>query len=188
MSQHDRSESPVQPIRRVVTGQAEDGSTVVASDTEVAPILPPLFPGFAFFNLWGADKMPVLPDSGAEPDYRTWFPPDGGYRFELITLAPEGTQQPSPPSDREAALAETKALLPGLMDVMDPQHPGWHSTPTIDLIYIVSGECTLKLDSGETVRLKAGDSLIQNGARHAWGNPGGVPCALLVVSLGVKRM
>lgn len=186
MSQSDPFEAPVQPIRRVVTGQAEDGSTVVASDTEVAPILPPLIPGSAFFDLWGADNLPVLPDSGAEPDYRTWFPPDGGYRFELITLPPEATK-PSPPADREAALAETNALLPGLMDVMDPQHPGWHSTDTIDLIYIVSGECVLELDSGETVPLKAGDTLIQNGARHAWSNPGRIPCALLVVSLGVKR-
>jgi hypothetical protein len=28
-------------------------------------------------------------------------------------------------------------------------------------------ECTLKLDSGETVPLKVGDTLIQNGSRHA---------------------
>jgi quercetin dioxygenase-like cupin family protein len=73
------------------------------------------------------------------------------------------------------------------MDVMDPQHPGWHATDTIDLIYVLRGGCVLKLDSGETVPLEAGDSLIQNGARHAWGNPGQVDCALLVVSLGVKR-
>jgi len=35
--------------------------------------------------------------------------------------------------------------------------------------------------------LKAGDALIQTGARHAWGNPSGQDCTLLVVSLGVKR-
>jgi quercetin dioxygenase-like cupin family protein len=68
-------------------------------------------------------------------------------------------------------LAETEKLLPGLMDVMDPKHP-WHSTDTIDLPYVVSGECILKLDSGETTPLKAGDTLIQTGSRHAWGNPG----------------
>ena len=64
--------------------------------------------------------------SGAEPPYRTWFPPDGGYRFELITLPPDGTEPPAG-LDKAQALAETEKLLPGLMDVMDPKHPGWHS-------------------------------------------------------------
>ena len=186
MSKDDQFGPGAWPIRRVVTGQAEDGLTAVASDTEVAPILPPLLPGSAFFDLWGADKIPSLPDAGAKPAYRTWFPPDGGYRFSLITLPPDGAEPPLQ-MDRAEALAETDALLPGLMDVMDPQHPGWHSTDTIDLIYVVSGECVLKLDSGERVPLRTGDTLIQNGARHAWGNPGRFHCALLVVSLGVSR-
>jgi mannose-6-phosphate isomerase-like protein (cupin superfamily) len=176
---------PPRPVRRVVTGRGGNGLTVIASDAAVSPILPPLLPGTAFFDLWGADTVPGLPNDGAKPDYRDWFPPDGGYRFGLITLPPDGTRQP--PEDRAEALAETNALLPGLMDVMDPQHPGWHATDTIDLIYVLRGGCVLKLDSGETVPLEAGDTLIQNGARHAWGNPGQVDCALLVVSLGVKR-
>ena len=133
----------------------------------------------------GADTMPSLPDAGAESNYRTWFPPDGGFRFELITLPPDGTPR-SIGMDPAQALAETAKLLPGLMPVMDPKHPGWHATDTIELIYIASGGCVLKLDSGETVQLKAGDTLIQNGSRHAWDNPGRVPCAL-IVSIGVRR-
>jgi hypothetical protein len=45
-------------------------------------------------------------------------------------------------------LAKTEALLLGLVDVMDPKHPGWHTTDTIDLIYVIylaCGECVLKL-------------------------------------------
>jgi len=64
---------------------------------------------------------------------------------------------------------------------MDPKHPGWHATDTIDLLYVVSGECILKLDSARQRRLRPA------GSRHAWGNPGKVSCALLVVSIGVKR-
>jgi quercetin dioxygenase-like cupin family protein len=174
------------PIRRVVTGQDESGKSIIASDTQVAPIVAPLVPGATFFNFWGADTMPTLPDASTEPRYRTWFPPDGGFRFELITLPPDGAPQ-SIDMDRGVALAETNKVLPGLMAAMDPDHPGWHSTDTIDLIYIASGACVLKLDSGEAVRLNAGDTLIQNGSRHAWGNPGSVPCALLTVSIGVPR-
>jgi len=173
-------------IRRIVTGQDESGKSVIVSDMQVAPIVAPLLPGATFFDIWGADTMPSLPNAGAEPSYRTWFPPDGGFRFELITLPPDGTPQ-SVDMDRAEALAETNKVLPGLMAVMDPDHPGWHSTDTIDLIYVASGACVLKLDSGETVQLNAGDTLIQNGSRHAWGNPGREPCALLTVSLGVPR-
>jgi len=174
------------PVRRVATGQSADGKSVIVSDVEVAPVESPLMPGAFFYSVWGADSMPTLPDDGTEPPFRTWFPPDGGYRFELITLPPDGTAQPAG-LDKAQALAETEKLLPGLMDVMDPKHPGWHATDTIDLLYVVSGECVLKLDSGETTPLKAGDTLIQTGSRHAWANPSDAPCVLLVVSIGVKR-
>jgi mannose-6-phosphate isomerase-like protein (cupin superfamily) len=180
------TKSSPQPIRRVVTGQAKDGTSVIASDMVVAPITVPLMPGAAFFSIWGADTMPALPDAGTEPSYRTWFPPDGGYRFELILLPPDRTPQTNG-LNLSAALAETEARLPGLMDVMDKTDPGWHATDTIDLIYVVKGACVLKLDGGETVALKAGDTLIQNGARHAWSNPSSEDCALLTVSIGVKR-
>lgn len=173
-------------IRRVATGQAESGLSVVASDTEVAPIESPLMPGAKFYSFWGADSMPSLPDSGAEPPFTTWFPQEGGFRYEMIVLPPDATPPPAG-IDRAEALAETERLLPGLMDVMDKNHPGWHTTDTIDLLYVTSGECVLKLDSGERVPLKTGDTLIQTGSRHAWGNPGRIPCTLLVVSIGVKR-
>lgn len=173
-------------IRRVATGQAPNGLSVITSDEIVEPIVSPLMPGARFYSVWGADSMPTLPNDGAEPSFRTWFPADGGYRFEFIVIPPDGAAPP-PDLDRAAALAETEKLLPGLMDVMDPKHPGWHTTDTIDLLYVVSGACILELDSGETAPLKAGDTLIQTGSRHAWSNPSGADCTLLVVSIGVKR-
>jgi quercetin dioxygenase-like cupin family protein len=186
MTESSGAKSSPQPVRRVVTGQAKDGASVVASDTVVAPVTVPLMPGAAFFSLWGADAMPALPDAGAEPNYRTWFPPDGGFRFELILLPPDGTPHTTN-MDRSQALAETEKLLPGLMSAMDKTHPGWHATDTIDLIYVAKGACVLKLDSGESVTLRAGDTLIQNGTRHAWSNPSSEDCALLTISIGVPR-
>jgi len=126
MTETAGANSSSQPIRRVVTGQAKDGKSIVASDTLVAPVTVPLMPGAAFFSLWGADTMPALPDAGAEPGYRTWFPPDGGFRFELILLPPDRTPQTTG-MDQRQALSETEALLPGLMAAMDKAHPGWHA-------------------------------------------------------------
>jgi hypothetical protein len=48
---------------------AERGKSIIANDTSVPPIVAPLLPATAFFNLWGADVMPSLPDVGAEPSY-----------------------------------------------------------------------------------------------------------------------
>lgn len=174
------------PVRRAVTGQAADGKPLITSDVEIAPIETPLLPGAQFYSLWGADGPVKLPNDGAEPPFRTWFPPDGGFRFELIMLPPEGLPAPAG-IDRKQALAETEEKLPGLIGAMDPHHPGMHQTDTVDLIYVTQGACMLVLDDETEIALKAGDVLIQNGSRHAWRNPHAEPCGLLTVSLGVKR-
>jgi hypothetical protein len=125
-------------IRRVVTGEARDGSSMLASDVLVEPIEVTLLPGVAFFKLWGADAMPALPNDGAQPPSRDWFPPQGGFRFE------------------PRKLAETDKLLPGLVGEMDPQNPGMHRTDTVDLIYVTSGRCVLELDGGAKVGAQDG--------------------------------
>jgi quercetin dioxygenase-like cupin family protein len=174
------------PIRRIVAGQTKDGASVLASETDVAAIETPLLPGAKFYGLWGADGALSLPNDGTEPAFRTWFPPNGGFRFELIVLPPEGAKAPGP-IDMKAALAETEKKLPGLMATMDPQQPGMHQTDTIDLIYVTEGACVLALDGGGETALSAGDTVVLNGPRHAWRNPHAEPCGLLTVSIGVKR-
>ncbi|HUU26081.1 MAG TPA: cupin domain-containing protein [Methyloceanibacter sp.] len=173
-------------IRRIVAGQTKDGASVLASETNVEATETPLLPGAKFYSLWGADSIPSLPNDGAEPAFRTWFPPDGGFRFELIVLPPEGTKPPAK-RDVKSALAETEKWLPGLIGTMDPRHPGMHRTDTVDLIYVTQGACVLALDGGKDTALSAGDTIVLNGPRHAWRNPHAEPCGLLTVSLGVKR-
>ena len=59
--------------------------------------------------------------------------------------------------------------------------------PFIDFEYILSGEVTLMLDDGAEMTLRAGDTIVQNGTRHAWQNHGKVPCQMVVFVLGVDR-
>jgi hypothetical protein len=87
--------------------------------------------------------------------------------------------------DQAAAVAETELLLPGLVETMDPEHPGMHRTDTVDLIYVLSDACALELDGGEIVKLKEGDTIVLNGPRHARRNTHTASCSLLTVSLGV---
>lgn len=173
-------------VRRIVTGDGTDGTPVVASDSDVPAIETPLMPGAKFFSLWGADALPSLPNSGEEPPFRTWFPPAGGFRFELIEL-PQENENATPPADMKQALRETENRLPGLIQTMAPKEPGMHRTDTIDLIYVTEGACLLTLDGAAPVTVGTGDAVVLNGQRHAWRNPHGSPCRLLTVSLGVKR-
>ncbi|MEC7118185.1 MAG: cupin domain-containing protein [Actinomycetota bacterium] len=51
----------------------------------------------------------------------------------------------------------------------------------------MSGEVVLELDDGVEVTLKPGDTVVQNGTRHAWRNRTSEPAVLVVVLIGAKR-
>jgi uncharacterized cupin superfamily protein len=83
--------------------------------------------------------------------------------------------------------AATEAMLPGLRATMEPANPGMHRSDTVDFVYVLEGEVVLELDHGCETTLRAGDTLVQNGTRHAWRNRSGQPCRMLVVMLGAVR-
>ena len=89
--------------------------------------------------------------------------------------------------DIEVAFADMETQLPGLAAHMEPDHPGMHTTATVDFEYVVSGRCVLELDNGATRELKAGDTVVQNGTRHAWRNPYDEPCVMVVMIVGATH-
>jgi len=173
-------------VRRVVTGHDADGRAVVASDTEVDGFRPALTPGSEFHTLWGADEAPHFPDDGALPPFVTWFPPVGGFRFGMFAVPP-GHREGSPPDDLEAATAEFEAGLPGLAGYIEADAPGMHTTDTVDFEVILDGEVWLELDDGVEVHLKPGDTVVQNGTRHAWRNHGDQLCRIAVFLIGAHH-
>jgi mannose-6-phosphate isomerase-like protein (cupin superfamily) len=173
-------------IRRVVTGHSSEGKAVIASDEVVEPITLDLLPGFEFFRLWGADAPPRFPDDGSMPAHHAYFPPVGGFRFGLFTVPP-ATEVMMEGLDIEAALAAMESALPGMAAHMEPDHPGMHTTASIDYEFVVSGSVVLELDDGTEVELHAGDTVVQNGTRHAWRNHGSEPCTMVVVLVGAHH-
>lgn len=171
--------------RRVVTGH-RDGKAVFVSDEAVEPVTLDLLPGFEFLRLWGADELPRFPDDGSPPPARDYFPPVGGFRFGTFTVAPESLVAPGD-IDIEAALAQMEEALPGMAGHMEPDAPGMHTTATVDFEFVVSGRVVLELDDGATVELGPGDTVIQNGTRHAWRNPFDEPARMVVVLVGVPH-
>jgi mannose-6-phosphate isomerase-like protein (cupin superfamily) len=173
-------------VRRVVTGQTAEGKSVFVSDTEVDPIEIAILPGTAFHRIWGSDVARALPTDGTKPEAPQYFPEADGYRFSFFTLGPDSVALPED-LDIGEAIDELQQKLPGLGDVMEPDNPGMHTTDTVDIDVIISGEVDLELDDGQELHLKAGDCVIQNGTRHAWRNRTNEPVVIFVTLLGAAR-
>jgi mannose-6-phosphate isomerase-like protein (cupin superfamily) len=170
--------------RRVVTGHDRNGKAVFASDEQVQPVTLSLIPGIEFHLLWGADRPLHFPDDGSKPEGPKYFPPVGGSRFAFFTIPPDGGAGAPEGLDIGAALEEFQQKLPGMMEYLEPENPGMHTTATIDYGVVLSGEAILELDDGATVTLAAGDSYVQNGTRHRWSNKGTVPAVIAVALIG----
>tara|TARA_E500000331_G_scaffold352795_1_gene402157 strand:- start:861 stop:1400 length:540 start_codon:yes stop_codon:yes gene_type:complete len=175
-------------IRRVVTSHTSDGKSVFASDEVVPATTVPMLPGSEYVELWSADGPPTYPDDGIEQPGTRWFPPVGGFRFATFTVPPRGQVLPAD-YDRQDAMRQLEDTLPGMVSQgnHEPDHPGMHTTDTVDFEYVVSGEVWLELDDGAEVHLKPGDTVVQNGTRHAWRNKGTEPCVMVVFLTGAHR-
>jgi len=173
-------------VRRVVTGHSPAGKAVFASDEAVEPIVLEKLQGNEFHRLWGGDAVSVFPDDGSRPANPSYFPPVGGFRFALFTVPPSSTVLPDGVTPVDVA-SEIESKLPGLAEHMEPDAPGMHTTDTIDFEYVISGRVVLELDDGATAELGPGDTVVQNGTRHAWRNPYDEPCRMVVFLAGAER-
>jgi mannose-6-phosphate isomerase-like protein (cupin superfamily) len=177
-------------IRCVVTGQDARGKSVIARDAGVEPVTLGAMPGYEFHRVWASERPPKLPSDGTQPPHGRYFPSEGGFRFAFFVVPPGGHRsavRPEHINDPAAAVAELEDKLPGLAETLEPQHPGMHTTDTIDFDVVVSGEIYLELDDGKEVLLKAGDCVVQNGTRHAWRNRSSQNCVIAVTLVGAKR-
>ncbi len=144
-----------------------------------------LLPGSGFCQLWGSDDVVSLPTDGTEPPWTKFFPPSSGFRFLVWSIPPDTTLPDG--VDVGAGLQEIDAKLPGLIEFNEPDNPGMHTTDTIDLDVVMSGEVWLELDDGAEVHLRAGECVIQNGTRHAWHNRSGAVTTILTALVGARR-
>ncbi|HEV2495701.1 MAG TPA: cupin domain-containing protein [Terriglobia bacterium] len=190
-SQQPRASEGCAPLKApeihcVVTGRNKAGKSVIVSNAPAKPVTVALFPGYQFYRLWGSDSAPALPADGTPTSQSGWFPPKNGFRFGFFTLPP-ATSTKVEPIATPAALEETRQKLPGMLDVLEPDHPGMHTTDSVDFDVVVFGEVVMELDDGAEVVLKAGDCVIQNGTRHAWHNRSSDNCVIAFSLVGAER-
>lgn len=176
-------------IRRIVTGRDRSGKSVFVSD-EVAPRTTQFkhVPGLAASLVWETTPGTVIGVVGdAAEAARSWVPLPGGTNMMFITFPPDSVMM-SPTFDPAAAGAEYMQVLPGLAEQFEMEHPGMHTTDTIDYAVLLDGEVHLELDNAVVKKLAPRDVVIQNGTRHAWRNMSDKPATMLFVLVGAKRL
>lgn len=155
------------PIRRVVTGLDGQGRSAFISDGQTPCQFDATAIGVAGGLLWETNQMPASNLGNADAADRS-FPkriaPENGTAFYVFEYAP-GAGRAAPRDDG------TKE--PG---------SGMHSTATIDYIVVISGEMTLLTQTGETV-LRAGDTVVDRGVKHAWENRGSEPVVMASITI-----
>jgi mannose-6-phosphate isomerase-like protein (cupin superfamily) len=172
-------------VRRIVTGMSPEGKSVVVSDEQVEVTTASLLGSGGMRRLWASDETVNLTEDGPPGASENWFPPPGGFRFALVVFGPDSSVPAN--LDMNAAVTELSQRFPGLVETLDPQNPVMHTSDTVDFNFIVSGEIWLDLDDGRELLLKAGDSVIQNGTRHAWHNRSSEPCTVAAALVGATR-
>jgi len=176
-------------VRRVVTGIGPEGRSGIVSDApapravEYASV-----PGFASALLWstpaGATVGPGTPKD--ESPQVSFVPAAGETRLMIVTFPPDAVMMRAD-FDAAAFGAEFARNAPGLAEAFEIDHPGKHSTDSIDYDVVLDGEIVLELDDGQEAVLRRHDVAIQNGTRHAWRNRSNKPATMLFVLVGARR-
>jgi len=179
-----RGEKP-SAYRRVVTGNVK-GKSVVQSDEPLLAYEFNSVPGYEHTLIW---VNPATPDLSKEQKFDRYpdsvVPGPGGTSLHIVTLPPDSVFA-DPSFDAHAAQKEALVRLRGLADHFEKEDPGMHKTNTVDYSVVYDGEIWLELDDGETVHLRRGDVVVQNGTRHAWRNKGAKPVTMLFFLNGAR--
>jgi quercetin dioxygenase-like cupin family protein len=132
------------PVRRVVTGHDAGGTAKVILDQPATNAKFPA-PGVISTMIWCTDRAPADISLGEDIE-------DTGAR--ILGTAP-------PPRGSRFAVID---FPPGNQARM-------HRTETIDYVIVMEGEIEMDMDDS-TIKLKAGDVMVQRGTNHAWANRG----------------
>ena len=172
-----RSKKP-SVYRRIVTENVS-GKSVVQIDEHVPAYQFKTVPGYEHTLIW---INPTIPDLGKTQRFDRYpdsvVPGPGGSSLHFVTFPP-GAVFADPSFDGQAAQKEALVRLRGLADHFEKGDPGMHKTNTVDYAVVYEGEIWLELDEGETLHMKRGDVVVQNGTRHAWRNNGTRPVTML---------
>jgi quercetin dioxygenase-like cupin family protein len=148
------------PIRRIVTGHRPDKAATVLTDAPAANRRRSRSGGQSTL-IWCTDRTPADIAVGENIE-------DMGTRMLGTPPPPNGTR------------FTVNDIPPGRTGPM-------HRTETIDYVIVLSGEVEMEMDDS-TIKLKAGDVLVQRGTNHAWSNRGTKPARVAFVLIDAEPL
>jgi quercetin dioxygenase-like cupin family protein len=153
-------DNPYPPIRRIVTGHDEKGVAKVLLDGAATNAKIPS-PGTVSTLMWCTDASPAAIPAGESVE-------DMGAR--IIGTAPPA-----------------RGTRFAVIDFPPGNKPFMHRTESVDYVICLEGEIEMDMDES-TVRMKAGDIMIQRGTNHAWANRGSTKARLAFVLIDAKPL
>jgi quercetin dioxygenase-like cupin family protein len=154
--------------KRIVTSHKPDGTSFFSRVDEAEPLELATGEGREVWRVWGTNDLPVR------------LPADGQW--------PQGSEQSA------AGMSEFLSQLPpssGVRMTLVRYAPGYkdelYAVDTADVVFILDGELTYVLDSGEEMDVRHGDIVVQNGVKKAWENRSSEPAMIAAVVLGATR-
>jgi quercetin dioxygenase-like cupin family protein len=128
--------------RRLVAATRDDGTSYVLADgSPPCALSPGADDGVALVELWQSGGALGTAEQGGDPEGGWELEPrGGGVAFRWVRL-PAGH---------------------------DPGEAGWHTTDTIDVDIVVSGQLELALPDTAPVVLGPGEAVVQRGTHHKW--------------------
>lgn len=167
-------------MRRIVTGDDANGKSFVVLDGPPSgEIGDPALGGL--YEIWHeATRGAIDPKDGRDRGETTSIlsPGDGAVKVRWFVISP--TPEGAPPEMIKAAARARFADFGAEHELRDQnRHPAMHQTQTLDIVCLISGDATLRLDNVET-RIRPGQIVIQRGTSHGWTAHGG-PALFLAV-------
>jgi quercetin dioxygenase-like cupin family protein len=129
------------PIRRIVTGHESEVAKVLIDAPASNAKYPS--PGTVSTLIWSTDGAPAKIPAGTDVE-------DMGARVMGTAPPPNGTRF-------------------AIIDFPPGNQPHLHRTETVDYVIVLEGEIEMDMDDS-TVKMKAGDVMVQRGTNHAWAN------------------
>lgn len=161
--------------RVVTTAIGADGRSFIASDHEGALVLDDAFG--KSFNVWETDTFPITASGDFTPQPHAQFDPASGMRIYTTAFAPERNW-----GDDADTVVDGAMKAVGLGGTRGERPAGFHTTATVDIQTVVSGEIYAVMDEGE-VLLRQGDSIVMRGVPHTWRNRSDEVAVVLAVMI-----
>ncbi|MCH6470715.1 hypothetical protein [Sinomonas terrae] len=165
--------------RRIITGLDADGKSCFESDELTPHRL--VGPGNTKCDIWRAAGLPVGYTDGDGIDAVITEPPLGGLVFRQTTFAPDTEW------DKSLGYSDSKGQLRGTVPAEDADGvAGFHFTDSVDIVTVLNGELVSVMETGETV-LRAGDTIIMRGVKHAWCNRTNEPVTVQAIMISAAN-